>query len=123
MMYKENRREIEQLITDYFQGIFNGEADKLKKSFHDDLYLYGDINGEDYLKSKDEYIEGVKSRKSPKELDEEFKMRIIGLDVLGKVAMAKVHVPFSGYNYYDYLSMAKINDKWIIVNKIFTNVN
>ncbi len=122
-MYKENRREIEQLITDYFQGIFNGEADKLKKSFHDDLYLYGDINGEDYLKSKDEYIEGVKSRKSPKELDEEFKMRIIGLDVLGKVAMAKVHVPFSGYNYYDYLSMAKINDKWIIVNKIFTNVN
>ncbi len=122
-MYKENRTEIEQLITDYFQGIFNGEADKLKKSFHDDLYLYGDINGEDYLKSKDEYIEGVKSRKSPKELDEEFKMRIIGLDVLGKVAMAKVHVPFSGYNYYDYLSMAKINDKWIIVNKIFTHVD
>lgn len=122
-MYKENRTEIEQLIIDYFQGIFNGETEKLEKCFHDDLYLYGDINGEDYLKSKHEYIEGVKSRKSPKELKEEFKMKIVGLDVLGKVAMAKVHVPFSGYNYYDYLSMAKINDKWVIVNKVFTHVD
>lgn len=122
-MYEENRLEIEQLIADYFQGIFNGEVDKLEKSFHNDLYLYGDIKGEDYLKSKHEYIEGVKNRKSPKELNEEFRMSIIGLDVLGKVAMAKVHVPFSGYNYYDYLSMGKINDKWIIVNKVFTHVD
>ncbi|WP_420321032.1 nuclear transport factor 2 family protein [Flagellimonas sp.] len=121
-MYKENRAEIEQLINDYFEGIFNGETDKLEKCFHDDLYLYGDIHGEDYLKSKHEYIDGVKSRKSPKELNEKFNMKIIGLDVMGKAAMAKVHVPFSGYNYYDYLSMAMINGKWIIVNKIFTHV-
>ncbi|MGW9684699.1 nuclear transport factor 2 family protein [Flagellimonas sp. 2504JD1-5] len=121
-MYKENRAEIEQLINDYFEGIFNGETDKLEKCFHDGLYLYGDIKGEDYLKSKHEYIDGVKSRKSPKELNEKFNMSIIGLDILGKVAMAKLHVPFSGYNYYDYLSMAKMNDKWIIVNKIFTHV-
>ncbi|SNY95117.1 nuclear transport factor 2 family protein [Flagellimonas pacifica] len=121
-MYKENRLEIELLITSYFKGVYNGEVDKLEKCFHNNLYLYGDIKGEDYLKSKYEYIEGVKSRKSPSNLKEKFNMNIIGLDILGKVAMAKVHLPFSGYNYYDYLSMAKINGKWIIVNKIFTHV-
>lgn len=121
-MYKENREAIEQLITDYFEGIFNGEVDKLERSFHDDVHLYGDIKGKDYLKSKYEYLEGVKNRKSPKALGEEFNMSIIGLDILGKVAMAKLHVPFSGYNYYDYLSFAKINGRWTIVNKVFTHV-
>ncbi|MGX1928173.1 nuclear transport factor 2 family protein [Flagellimonas sp. 2504JD4-2] len=121
-MYKENITAIEQLIADYFEGIFKGEIHKLERSFHDDIHLYGDINGEDYLKSKNEYLEGVKSRKSPYELKEDFQMKIVGVDIMGKVAMAKVHVPFSGYNYYDYLSMAKIDGKWIIVNKIFSHV-
>ncbi|WP_420603396.1 nuclear transport factor 2 family protein [Flagellimonas sp.] len=121
-MYKENIVEIEQLMNNYFEGIFKGEVDKLESSFHDDVHLYGDIKGEDYRKSKNEYLEGVRNRMSPYELKEDFKMRIVGIDVMGKVAMAKVHVPFSGYNYYDYLSMAQINGKWIIVNKIFTHV-
>ncbi|WP_394329748.1 nuclear transport factor 2 family protein [Zunongwangia profunda] len=27
-----------------------------------------------------------------------------------------------GFNYYDYLSLFKINGEWKIVNKLFTNV-
>lgn len=122
-MYTENRKEIEELIASYFEGIFNGDVEKLEKCFHDYTYLYGDIKGEDYLKSKSAYIEGVKNRQSPKSLGEEFRMAIIGIDILGKVAMAKLHVPFSGYNYYDYLSLVKIGGEWKIVNKIFTHVD
>ncbi|MFC4221619.1 nuclear transport factor 2 family protein [Flagellimonas marina] len=122
-MYTENRKEIEELIASYFEGIFNGDVKKLEKCFHEYTYLYGDIKGEDYLKSKSAYIEGVKNRQSPKSLGEEFRMAIIGIDILGKVAMAKLHVPFSGYNYYDYLSLANMDGEWKIVNKIFTHVD
>lgn len=121
-MYTENIKTIELLITHYFEGIFYGDVPKLEACFHENVQIYGDIKGVDYLKSVTAYLEGVKSRKSPKDLDEPYQMKIIGIEVLGKIAMAKLHVPMLGYNYYDYLSLAKIEGDWKIVNKIFTHV-
>lgn len=121
-MYKEKIKEIEQVITNYFEGIFYGDANKLESCFTDNTIIYGDINGAPYKKSKAEYVEGVKNRQSPNELKEAFKMETIGIDIIGNIAMAKVHLPMLGYNYYDYLSLTKIDDEWKIVNKIFSNV-
>ena len=121
-MYKENIEEIESLITNYFEGIFDGDATKLETCFHNNVTIYGDIQGVDYLKSISEYFEGVKNRQSPKDLDESFQMKIIGIDIIGKIAMVKLHVPMLGYNYYDYLSLANIDNSWKIVNKIFTHI-
>jgi hypothetical protein len=121
-MYKENIKEIENLITNYFEGIFYGDITKLKSCFHKNVYIYGDIKGVNYLKSINEYLEGVKNRQSPKDLNENLKMKIIGIDIMGKIAMAKLHVPMLGYNYYDYLSLTKINNDWKIVNKLLTHV-
>lgn len=122
-MFKEEIVEIEKVINNYFLGIFNGDTDKLVSCFGENVYLYGDINGAPYLKPLEDYIEGVKQRKSPCELGEEFKMQIISVDVLGAIAMTKLHVPMLGYNYYDYLSLSKIEGNWKIVNKLFTHVN
>ena len=121
-MYKENIKEIESVITNYFEGIFYGDTAKLETCFHENVHIYGDIKGADYLKSIKEYLEGVKNRQSPKDLNETLKMKTIGIDIMGKIAMVKLHVPMLGYNYYDYLSLAKINNDWKIVNKIFTHV-
>lgn len=121
-MYKEEAKQIEGLITDYFEGIFYGDAERLEKCFHNNVYIYGDVKGADYLKSVEEYIAGVKNRESPQDLNEDFKMKIIGMEILGKVAYAKLHVPMLGYNYYDFIALAKIQDDWKIVNKVFTHV-
>ncbi len=122
IMYTESIKEIEGLITNYFEGIFYGNTTKLESCFHKNVYIHGDIKGVDYLKSVAEYLEGVKSRQSPKDLNEALKMKIIGIDIMGKIAMAKLHVPMLGYNYYDYLSLSHINNEWKIVNKLFTHV-
>lgn len=121
-MYKENFNAIENLITNYFEGIFYGDVIKLGDCFHKNANIYGDIKGVDYIKNKAEYLEGVKNRQSPKDLNERLNMKIIGIDIMGKIAMVKLHVPMLGYNYYDYLSLTKIDDNWKIVNKIFTHV-
>ncbi len=121
-MYKEHIKAIERLITNYFDGIFYGDTSKLEACFHENTHIYGDIKGADYLKSVSAYIEGVKNRQSPKALNETLKMKIISIDIMGKIAMAKLHVPMLGYNYYDYLSLSKINEEWKIVNKLFTHV-
>ena len=121
-MYKDNYKEIEHLIINYFEGIFYGDVAKLKECFHSNTHIYGDIKNVDYLKSIEEYLEGVKNRQSPNDLNEEFKMGIIGIDIMGKIAMVKLHVPMLGYNYYDYLSLVKDDKSWKIVNKLFTHV-
>ncbi|WP_298417826.1 nuclear transport factor 2 family protein [uncultured Kordia sp.] len=121
-MYTEHIKEIEQVIVNYFDGIFLGDTDKLSSCFHENAHIYGDIKGVAYEKKVEQYIQGVKERQSPKELRETFKMEIIGIDIMGTIAMVKLHVPMLGYNYYDYLSLTKVNTDWKIVNKIFTHV-
>ncbi|WP_440121906.1 nuclear transport factor 2 family protein [Tenacibaculum sp. Ill] len=121
-MYKENITAIELLVTNYFEGIFYGDTEKLRACFHNNTPIYGDIKGTDYFKSAEAYIEGVANRQSPNDLKESFNMKIIGVDIMGKIAMAKLHVPMLGYNYYDYLSLTKIENEWKIVAKVFTHV-
>lgn len=122
-MYQIEITAIEQLISNYFRGIFHGDVSKLASCFHENCIIYGDIEGADYLKNIHEYLQGVKNRKSPEELGETFEMNIISVDIMGKIAVAKLHVPMLGYNYYDYISMTKIDGAWKMVNKLFTHVN
>jgi len=121
-MFKTKAEKITEIITSYFEGIYSGNVEQLGSSFHQDAFLYGDIKGSEYAKSLKDYLEGVRNRKSPQELQEENKMEIVSLEILGDISMAKVHVPMLGYNYYDFLSLAVVNGEWKIVNKIFTHV-
>lgn len=121
-MFEKDVIEIHAAISKYFEGIFYGDVKKLQSVFHPQCMLLGDINGEPYFKTLSQYIEGVINRKSPKELNEEFKMKILSVELANSVATVKLHVPMLGYNYYDFIAMHKLNGQWIIVNKLFTNV-
>lgn len=121
-MYQEKANKITEVITNYFEGVYQGNIEQLKSIFHSNTFFYGDIKGSEYFKSLNDYLEGVKNRKSPKELEEENKMEITSLEIMGEVAIAKVHLPMLGYNYYDFLSLTKVDGEWKIVNKIFTHV-
>ncbi|MEN7548717.1 nuclear transport factor 2 family protein [Rapidithrix thailandica] len=122
MTYKEKANSIEKTLKAYFDGIYNGDVQKLKSTFTHNAYLYGDVKGEVAVKSVEDYLTGVENRKSPKDLGETFQMEILSIEILGKVAMAKLHVPMLGFNYYDLLSLSLVNGEWKIVNKLFTHV-
>ena len=122
MMYKEKVLIIEEIIKSYFEGIYHGDVQKLKGAFAPAALLYGDIKGQEYFKTLNDYLEGVQNRKSPHELGEDFRMEILSVEILGNVATAKLHVPMLGYNYYDFLSLCLTGNEWKIVNKIFTHV-
>src|SRR5690606_31586842 len=120
--YEKKEKGIKATIKHYFSGIYQGDVQLLQSAFADTAYLYGDIKGAEYAKSLGEYLEGVQNRKSPEESGEGFQMDILSIEIIGKVAIAKVRVPMLGYNYYDFLSLSLINDQWKIVNKVFTHV-
>lgn len=122
-MFQQDVEEIQAVITNYFEGIFNGDIKKLESAFHPQCLLFGDINGQPYLKNLPDYLEGVKNRKSPNELGENFRMEILGIEILNDMAYAKLHVPMLGYNYYDFITLSRISGKWVYINKVFTNVS
>ena len=84
--------------------------------------MFGDIQGVPYAKTLEVYLEGVKNRKSPKDAGAPFKGSIISIDVINSIAIAKVHVKMYNFNYDEFLSFHKIDGRWMIVNKMITDV-
>jgi hypothetical protein len=121
--YTDNATAVAAVLSIYFKGIFNGDTEQLRNIFHPQALVSGDVNGLPYFKSLNEYLEGVKNRKSPFDGNEIFRMEILAIEIINSIAIAKVHLPMFDFNYYDLLSLNKINGQWVIVNKLLTHVN
>ncbi len=121
--YLDNAPAVAAVLSTYFKGVFNGDTALLRSIFHPQALVSGDVNGQQYFKTLDQYLEGVGSRKSPFELNETFRMEVLAIEIINSIAVAKVHLPMFAFNYYDLLSLTKIDGNWVIVNKLLTNVS
>jgi hypothetical protein len=106
----------------YFKGIYEGDVNTLRNIFNPGTLLFGDVKGQPYAKTLDQYLDGVKNRQSPKDSGKPFKGTIISVNVLNSIAIAKVHVKMYEFNYDEFLSFHKIDNRWLIVNKMITDV-
>jgi hypothetical protein len=115
---------ISQVLENYyFKGIYEGDVTVLGSTFNPGTLLFGDVKGQPYAKTLDQYLDGVKNRQSPKDSGKPFKGNVISVDVVNSIAIAKVHVKMYDFNYNEFLSFHKIGDKWLIVNKMISDVN
>lgn len=106
----------------YFKGIYEGDVHMLEKIYHPGTLLFGDVKGQPYAKTLAEYLDGVAHRQSPKDSGKPFKGDIISIDVVNSIAFAKVRVKMYEFNYTDLLSFHKIDGKWLIVNKMISDI-
>jgi len=123
----ENNRQDSLAIAEvlenyYFKGIYEGDISILENIYDPGTLLFGDIKGQPYAKTLNEYLDGVKHRQSIKDSGKPFKGTIISIDVVNSIAVAKLHVKMYDFNYDEFLSFHKINDRWLIVNKMLTDV-
>ncbi|WP_233209620.1 nuclear transport factor 2 family protein [Flavobacterium sp. 9] len=107
----------------YFKGIYEGDEMLLGSIFHPGSLLFGDVKGQAYFKTVDLYLDGVKNRQSPKDSGKPFKGEILNIKVVNSIAIAEINVKMYNFNYRDFLSFHKIDGKWIIVNKMLTDVS
>jgi hypothetical protein len=119
---KDKTSIVQALEKYYFGGLYDGDVNVVKQIFNEGTLLFGDIKGQPYAKTLDQYLDGVKNRQSPKDSGKEFKGEIISIKVVNSIAVAEVKVKMYDFNYYDILSFHKINGKWLIVNKMLTDV-
>jgi Putative lumazine-binding len=107
----------------YFKGIYEGDINTLGNILNPGTLLFGDVKGQPYAKTLDQYLDGVAHRQSPKDSGKPFKGTIISIDVVNSIAVAKVHVKMYEFNYDEFLSFHKLDGRWLIVNKMISDVS
>jgi hypothetical protein len=107
----------------YFKGIYGGDLDALKQIYYPGTLLFGDVKGQPYFKTLDQYLDGVKNRQSPKDSGKPFKGEIISINLVNSIAIAEVKVKMYDFYYHDLLSFHKLDGKWVIVNKMMSDIN
>ncbi|HYD59832.1 MAG TPA: nuclear transport factor 2 family protein [Noviherbaspirillum sp.] len=111
-----------EAVDAYCMGVYRGDTGLLKSVFHPKAALFAEVRGQPYYKPLDEYLAVVANRKSPEALGEPFLMKPLAVEVTHEIAFAKLHCPMLGFNYTDYLSFVREDGRWVIVNKLFTDV-
>jgi len=121
---KQDRDMITKALENYyFQGIDEGNLDLLNQVYYNGTLLFGDVKGQPYAKTLEQYLDGVRNRQSPKDSDKPFKGEIISVNVVNSIAIAEVKVKMYDFNYFEFLSFHKLNGRWIIVNKMISDIS
>jgi hypothetical protein len=120
---KEDSLAITQVLDHYFKGIYEGDIALLGTVYNPGTLLFGDVKGQPYTKTLDQYLDGVAHRQSPKDSGKPFKGDIIAIKVINSIAIAEVNVKMYDFNYHEFLSFHQISGQWFIVNKMITDVS
>ena len=105
----------------YFKGIYEGDVQLLGNILYPGTLLFGDVKGQPYAKTLEQYLDGVANRQSPKDSGKPFKGTVVKVDVVSSIAVARVNVKMYDFNYDEFLSFHKINNRWMIVHKMLTD--
>ena len=116
--YQADYQTIIGVLNDYFDGLYEGNVDKLRNIFHEDTVL----KGNEYRRSRDDWLEAVANRPIPRDEGMAFSFNILSLEIVNDQAMAKVEAPLLAAHFIDFLGLLKEDGQWRIVNKMFTTI-
>ncbi len=110
------RQLIENTIQLYFDGWATGDTTKLGKAMHASCRLKNYRDGKFTEYSRERYLSLFKPRQRPNDL----LTRIVSLDVTNNMGSAKVEISTERELFTDYFNLTKINEGWMIVDKVST---
>jgi len=111
---------IEAVLQTYFDGLYEGDADKLASAFHPCSHLCWDKDGVVQDLPREQWFEMVRSRGSAQSKGLARDDRILLLDQSGpETALAKVACQIPPRYFTDYLVFLKTAEGWKIVSKVY----
>ncbi len=120
MNSETDEQKIRVVVKGYFDGTYNGDKEMLLKVFHPDAHIVGIFNGALTDWTRSEFIKRVTSKPTQSERNEEYTKKIMTIDSEKDVAMVKAVIQTGGHYFTDYITLLKINGRWIIRNKSYT---
>jgi len=111
---------IEAVLQTYFDGLYEGDTDKLASAFHPCSHLYWDKDGVVQDLPREEWFAMVRSRPGAKANGLARADRILMIDQSGpECAVAKVACQLPPRYFTDYLVFLKTAEGWKIVSKVY----
>lgn len=115
-----DRSAIEQTIQTYFDGLYEGDADKLASVFHETSALTWEQDGKASVVSREAWLKAVRERPSARSQNLTRDDAILILDQSGPTtAFVKVKCQLPPRYFNDYLNLLKVDGRWQIVQKIY----
>ena len=111
---------IEQTVQVYFDSMYESDPEKVNQSLHSSAMITGSFDGNFSEMSREDFGKFVASQQpSPKEKGEPARLEIVGIDIAGETAVARVRDDYLGRTFLDTLSMIKQDSEWVIYNKLY----
>jgi hypothetical protein len=116
----DERPLIEQAARDYVEGWYTADAARMERALHPDLmkrYVVDVAPGRQMLRNvtRDNMVEMTRAGGGSKTPPDSRNISVKILEVSGDIAVAAA----SSSEFYDYLSLAKSNGRWVIVNVLW----
>lgn len=112
--------EIEALVKDYLDGLYEGDADKIARVFHPTSALTQSVDGKVVVTPRDTWLAGVRSRPSAKSQGLARGDHILSVDLAGPtMAYVKVKCQLPPRYFTDQLSLLKLEGRWQVAQKVF----
>lgn len=108
---------VRQAIEHYFRGHATGQGEHFRKVFHADAKLFFIRDGKVTQWTAEEFISRASGKPAPDEAQR--KRTIDSVDIAGDAAFVKLTLDYPRVVFTDYMSMLKVDGRWVIVNKTF----
>lgn len=112
--------EVTSVLSDYFDGLYNGDTSRLSGVFHPMAHYMCATDGALQQLRMDEYFPIVERRPSPASRNEPRHDRIVSIEFAGPVtAFARAECSIGAKFFTDFLTMVFLDGQWKIVSKVF----
>jgi hypothetical protein len=109
---------IEDVIQDYFQGYQQADTKLIQNAFHADTRLLSVDNGQLDKTEMSDWLKSLEDRRLRGDIRKGV-LKIESIDSQDYAASVKLKITFPAFEFTDYLSLLKIEGKWLIVGKIY----
>ena len=119
---EEDLVAIRSVSQDYWDGWFQGDAERMERSLHPDLakrhIKRHPQTGEDYLAhlTRDIMVTATREGEGAETPVEQRWVKLQVLDVYGTIASVRCEA----HDYIEYLHLVKTDGRWVIVNTLYT---
>ncbi|MCB1540484.1 MAG: nuclear transport factor 2 family protein [Rhodoblastus sp.] len=118
-----DKAAIEQAVQTYFDGLYEGDAEKLASVFHPTSELTFAQEGKLVVWTRDQWLDNVRKRESAKSKGSARDDGILVFDQSGPdTAFVKVKCQLPPLYFTDYLAFVKADGTWKVAQKIFATV-
>jgi hypothetical protein len=105
----------------YFDGLYEGDADKIASVFLPSSSLTQSVDNALKATPRDEWLAAVRTRPSPKAQGLTRDDLILTIDLVSPtLALVKVKCQMPPRYFTDLLNFVKLDDRWMVAQKIFT---